>query len=80
VNHHEPSAAAVLDAFGAHQTATGRGPVAGFDVDVIGAQARRAVGAVAPVAQRCDARAAVLACEALVLGGPADGSASGSKK
>ncbi len=80
VDQHEPFAAAVLDALGAHHAAAGRGPVAGVDVDVLGAQARRAVVAVAPVAERCDARTAVLACEALVLGGPADGSASGSKK
>jgi hypothetical protein len=80
VDQHEPLAAAVLDTLGAHQAAAGRGPVAGTDIDVLGAQARRAVVAVAPVAERCDARTAVLAREALVLGGPADGSASGSKK
>ena len=80
VDQHEPLAAAVLDAVGAHHAPAGRGPVAGVDVDVLGAQARRAVVAVAPVAQRCHARTAVLACKALVLGGPADGSASRSKK
>jgi hypothetical protein len=79
VDQHQPFAAAVLEAFGAQHATAGRGPVAGIDVDVLGAQARRAVVAVAPVAERCDARTAVLACEALVLG-PADGSASGSKK
>jgi len=80
VDQHEPFAAAVLDTHGPHQAAAGRGPVAGADIDVLGAQARRAVVAVTPVAERCDPRTAVLACEALVLGGPADGSASGSKK
>jgi len=80
VDQHEPPAPAMLDALGAHQSAAGRGPVAGVDVDVLGAQARRTVVAVAAAAERCDARTAVLACEALVLGGPADGSASGSKK
>jgi hypothetical protein len=80
VDQHETFAAAVLDALGSHHAVAGRGPVTGVDVDVLGAQARRAVVAVAPVAERGDARTAVLACEALVLGGPADGSASGSKK
>jgi len=56
------------------------GPVAEAGAGVPGAQARRAVAAVAPVAERCDAHTAVLACEALVLGGPADGCACGSKK
>jgi hypothetical protein len=80
VDQHKPLAAAVLGTLGAHQAAAGRGPVARADIDVLGAQARRAVVAVAPVAERRDARTAVLACEALVLGGPADGSASRSKK
>jgi hypothetical protein len=80
VDEHEPLAPAVLDPLREHQAAAGRGPVAGVDVDVLGAQARRAVVAVAPVAKRYDARTAVLAGEALVLGSPADGSASRSKK
>jgi hypothetical protein len=77
---HEPLAATVLDALGTHQAATAGGPVAGVNVDVLGVQARRAVVAVAPVAERHDPLTAVLADETLVLGGPADGSASGSKK
>jgi hypothetical protein len=80
VNQDKPFAAAVLHALGEHDAAAGRGAVAGVDVDVLGVQARGAVVAIAPVAERWDARSAVLTREALVLGCPADGSASGSKK
>nr|BFE30977.1 hypothetical protein GCM10010200_032280 [Actinomadura rugatobispora] len=80
VDQDEPLTAAVLDTLGAHHSAAARSPVTGNDVDVLGPQARRAVVAVAPTAERYDARTAVLARETLVLGGPADGSASRSKK
>jgi hypothetical protein len=43
VDEHKPLAAAVLDSLREHQAAAGRGPVAGVNVDVLGAQARRAI-------------------------------------
>jgi hypothetical protein len=79
MDDHDSFAAAVLDLYRPHQTSASCGAIAGFDVDVLGPQASRAVVAVAPVGQRHD-RAAVLTYEALILGVPADGSASGSKK
>jgi hypothetical protein len=80
VDDYESLAAALLDPFGAHEPAAGRGPVPGLDVDVLGPHTRRAVVAVAAVTQRHHVRSAVFAGEALVLGGPGDGSASGLKK
>lgn len=80
VDEHETFATAMFDMLGTHHPLAGRGPVAGVDVEMLGAQARRAVVPIAPIAQRDNARPAVLAGEALVLGGSADGSASGSKK
>lgn len=80
VDEHETFATAMFDMLGTHHPLACRGPVAGVDVEMLGAQARRAVVPIAPIAQRDNARPAVLAGEALVLGGSADGSASGSKK
>ena len=59
-------------------TATG-GPVTRLCVHMLGAQARRTVVAVASVAQRHHGGTAVLAGEALILGGSGDGRASGLK-
>jgi hypothetical protein len=77
VDDHESLTAALFHGFGSHESTAHGGAVAGLDVDVLGPQARGTVVPVTTVGQRRDIRAAILASEALVLGGPADGSASG---
>jgi hypothetical protein len=77
VDDHESLAAAPFHAFGPHESMAHGGPVAGLDVDVLGPQAHGTVVPIASVGKWRDIRAAILASEALVLGGPADGSASG---
>jgi hypothetical protein len=80
VHDYQPLARAVLEVIGPHEpVATGR-TISRSDIDVLRPQARRTVVAVAAVGERRDRVAAVLAREALILGGPADGSASGLKK
>jgi hypothetical protein len=76
VHEHQALARAVLGPLRPHErTAVGR-PVAGDIVNVPGPQALRAVIAITPVRQRYHLGTAVLAGEALILGSPADGSAS----
>jgi hypothetical protein len=77
VDDRESLAAALLHAFGPHESMTHGSPVTGLNVDVLGPQAHGTVVPVTAVGQRRDIRAAILASEALILGGPADGSASG---
>ena len=73
-------AAALLNAFGPHEPVAGRRPISGLDVDMLRPQACRAMVAIAAIAQRRNLRSAVLAGEALVLGGSGDRSASELKK
>jgi hypothetical protein len=80
MDHHQPLARSLVDGLRPHQTRAARGAIAGCQVDVLGPQARRAVVSVIPVAQRRYLRTAVLTRKTLILGGPADGSASGLKK
>jgi hypothetical protein len=80
VNDHQALARAGVNPLGPHRRAAAGRPVAGNDVDVPGPQAARTVVAVTPVRQRHHLGAAGRAREALILGSPADGSASGSKK
>lgn len=77
MDDHEAFSATLLNTLRAHESAAGRGPVAGLDVDVLGPQACRAVVAVAAVAQRRDLPTTSLAGKALILNDPSDGSASG---
>jgi len=69
----------VVECHRAHETTATGGAVAWPIVHVLGAQARRTMVAVASVGQRQDVDAAVLAGEALILGGSGDGCVSGLK-
>ena len=80
VEDYQAFARAGLDAFGPHHPSAPCRTVAGFDIHVLGPQASRAMVAVAPVAQRRHGCMAVFTRKSLVLGGPADDSASRSKK
>lgn len=80
VDDHESLAAPGVHTDRPHHAVTGRGPVAGPDVDMLGPQTRRAVVAVASIAERRDRCGAVVADESLILGSSIDGCASGSKK
>lgn len=80
VNDDQPFARPMVYPFRSHHSQTARCPISRLDVDVLGPQARGTVIPVAAVRQRDSGTAAILACEALILGRPADGAASGLKK
>jgi hypothetical protein len=80
VNDHQPFAGPVVHSLRPHQAEAVRCAIPGLEVDMLRPQAHRTMIAVTAVGQRCDRCAAVVADEALILGTPADGSASRLKK
>jgi hypothetical protein len=80
VNDHQSFAGPVVHALRTHQATAIRSAILWPDIDVLRPQARRAVIAVTAISQRRHYSAAVLADEGLILGRPADGSASRLKK
>jgi hypothetical protein len=80
VNDHQPFARPLVHSVRAHQTMAIRSSIAWPDVDVHRPQAQRAMIAVTAVGQRRHHGTAVRADKALILGSPADGSASRLKK
>jgi hypothetical protein len=80
VDHRQALAAAMVDPLRLHQSAAVRRAIAGLDVEMPRPQARGAVVAITAVGQRQYRDAAPCTAEALILGSPADGSASGLKR
>lgn len=79
MDEHVALAGPVVECHRAHEASATGGPVAWLTVHVLGVQACRTVVAVASVGQRQHGGTAVLAGEALILGGSGDGRASGLK-
>ena len=80
MNDHQPFAWPVVHSVRAHKAMAIRCTIPWPDIDVLGPQAQRTMIAVTAVGQRHHFSTAVLADKALILGSPADGSASRLKK